>query len=300
MGLIERLFGRRRKAADLAVQDDHLLLRPARSRFRTVITIAVATSTDRTGRSTQQIAPYDRPSEMVVQPKRGNVATAEQVKEWQALRGRVLNALWDSENNDGIGTTLVSALLMAIGDPDLSPEQTERLFRQLSYDGLITDPGFGSVECGATRLTTEGRYEVEKWLTEQRTTTEHIKVPANQVFNIIGSVNSNGPVLQGSTATSITTNYGVSSDALVKVVAQFREILTTANLSDDDREAIEVDVDVLEEETQAVQPKPKRLRALLLRLGAALTTGALAGIQAGTKQETLQAIEMAQKGLGIG
>jgi hypothetical protein len=116
----------------------------------------------------------------------------------------------------------------------------------------------------------------------------------------IKTMKVNGPVLQGSTVNNMTTTYGVSGDALVKVVHQFRKILAGTDLSDDDREAIEVDVDVIEQDTRAAQPKPKRLRALLLRLGAALTTGALAGIEAGTKQETLQASEMAQKALGTG
>jgi hypothetical protein len=87
--------------------------------------------------------------------------------------------------------------------------------------------------------------------------TDVIPLPANQVFSI-GTVNVTGPVLQGWTATNITTNYGASSDALVKLVAQFREILTAADLPDVDREAIEVDLDVIEEEGAAAQPMARR------------------------------------------
>jgi hypothetical protein len=129
--------------------------------------------------------------------------------------------------------------------------------------------------------------------------TDVIPLPANQVLSI-GTVNVTGPVLQGSTATNITTNYGASSDALVKLVAQFREILTAADLPDVDREAIEVDLDVIEEEGAAAQPRARRLRALLLRLQGVLIGSVLAGVEASTKQEAIQLIEVAQKALPPG
>jgi hypothetical protein len=291
LGLFRRLFERR--------QEDHLTLRPARSRSRTVITIAVATSTDRAGRSTQQIAPYDRSSDMVVQPKRGNVATQVEVQEWRALRGRFLNALWDSEHA-GNDFTLVSDLIAAIGASDLAVHRLDRLVLDLGNDGLISTIGMGATKDQQVRLSPEGRYEVEEWLSEPDETTEHIKVPASQVYNI-NTMNVTGTVLQGSTATNvITTNYDDALERLRPAIAAYRELLGTADVSDDDREAIEVDLDVIEEETKAAQPRPKRLRALLLRLGAALTTGALAGVEAGTKQETIHLIEMAQKALPPG
>jgi hypothetical protein len=129
--------------------------------------------------------------------------------------------------------------------------------------------------------------------------TDVIPLPANQVFSI-GTVKVTGPVVQGSTATNITTNYGASSDALVKLVAQFREILTAADLPDVDREAIEVDLDVIEEEGAAAQPRARRLRALLLRLQGVLIGSVLAGVEASTKQEAIQLIEVAQKALPPG
>ena len=227
------------------------------------------------------------------------MATADQVKEWQALRGRVLNALWDAENRHGIIPVRVSALLDAIGNPALTPEQTERLFRQLSQDGLISDLGFGSVEASAIRLTTEGRYEVERWLSEPDNGTEHLELPANQAFHI-GTMNVTGPVLQGSTANNVTTSYGVSSKELLELVAQFRQLLTAAELSTDDREGLEADLDVLEEEAGSAQPRPQRVRPILRRLKDALVKGALAGAQVAAKQETIHLIEMGEKALTAG
>jgi len=214
------------------------------------------------------------------------------VKEWQSLRGRFLSAIWDAEHS-GVELPLVSDLLADIGASDEPTHQIDRLVRDLERDGLISQLTMGPIPDQQIRLTSEGRYEVEEWLAEPDEPTDFLPLPASQAFHINTMNVTDSTVLQGSTANNITAKYGVSSDALVKVVAQFRQILTTANLSDDDREAIEVDVDVLEEEAQATQPKPKRLRALLGRLKGVLIGGALAGIEAGTKDETIHLIEMA-------
>jgi hypothetical protein len=297
MGLIERLFGRRRKAAELAVQDDHLLLRPARSRFRTVITIAVATSTDRIGRSTQEIAPYDRSPNTAIQPKRGNVATQVQIQEWRALRGRFLNALWDA-HHAGNDVAAVDDLLEQIDASDLPEHQIDRLVFDLRNDGLIADFGMVVTQDQSVRLTSEGRYEVEQWLAKPDEPTDAIPVPASQVFSI-GTMNVTGTVMQGSTAANVNTTVGTSGAELVELVAQIRQILTTANVSPDDREAIEADLEVIEEEAGTPQPRWARLRPFLRRLRGVIEKGALAGIEAGTKQEVIHLIEQAQQLPGI-
>jgi hypothetical protein len=91
--------------------------------------------------------------------------------------------------------------------------------------------------------------------------TEKLPVPANQVF--INNMNVTGPALLGSTATNITTSYGVSGDVLVKLVAQFRELLTVADLSPDDREEVEADLEVIAEEAATGPPRLERPRPFL-------------------------------------
>jgi hypothetical protein len=227
------------------------------------------------------------------------VATAEQVKEWQAQRGGFLSAIWDAEHA-GIELPLVSDLLAEIGASDLPAHQIDRLVRDLERDGMISQLTMGPIPEQQIRLTSEGRYEVEQWLAEPDEPTDYLPMPASQAFHI-NTMNVTGTVLQGSTATNIiTTNYDDSLERLRKAISAYRQLLGTADLSDDDRDAIEVDLDVIEEEAGAAQPRSKRLRALLGRLGAALTTGVLAGVEAGTKQETIQLIEMAQKALPPG
>jgi hypothetical protein len=178
----------------------------------------------------------------------------------------------------------VSALLDAIGNPALTPEQTDRLLRQFSYDDLISGVGMGDVTSGSIRLSVAGRHEVEQWLSEPDSRTEHLAVPADQVFNI-GTMNVTGTVLQGSTANNVTTSYGVSSKELLELVAQFRQLLTAAELSTADREGLEADLDVLEEEAAAPQPRPQRLRPILRRLKDALFNGALSGAELGPSKK---------------
>jgi hypothetical protein len=89
------------------------------------------------------------------------VATAEQVQEWRALRGRFLNAIWDAEH-DGNDVALVSDLLATIGASDLPDHQIERLVRNLEADRLIEGLTLASGRDQQVRLTSEGRYEVEE------------------------------------------------------------------------------------------------------------------------------------------
>ena len=110
-------------------------------------------------------------------------------------------------------------------------------------------------------------------------------------------MNVTGPALLGSTANNVTTSYGVSSKELLELAAQFRQLLTAAELTPDDREGLEADLDVLEEEAATPQPRPQRVRPILRRLKDSLVTGTLAGAQIAAKQETIHLIEMGEKAL---
>jgi hypothetical protein len=223
--------------------------------------------------------------------------TQVQVQEWRALRARFLNAVWDV-HHEGNDVALVGDLITKIGASNLTTHQVDRLVYDLRNDGLIHDIGMGAIEEQSVRLTSEGRFEVEQWLSEPDEPTAHLPLPANQVYNIT-NMNVTGPVLQGSSPNNVTTTYGVSGDVLVKLVSQFRELLSSADLPSDDREAIEADLEVIEEEGATGQPRPGRLRPFLRRLRGVLEKGALAGIEAGAKQEVIHLIEQAQQLPGI-
>jgi hypothetical protein len=137
---------------------------------------------------------------------------------------------------------------------------------------------------------------VEQWLAHPDQPTEHLPLPASQVFNI-GSMHVAGPVLQGSTATNVVTSYGVSGDALRRLVTEFRRLVEATELSDEEREDIEADLDTVEEEASTPQPRPQRVRPLLRRLQVALTAGALSGAEAGAKEEVIHLIDAAQRAI---
>jgi hypothetical protein len=117
------------------------------------------------------------------------------------------------------------------------------------------------------------------------------------VLNIIGTMHVTGPVLQGSTATNVTTSYGVSGDELRRLVAALRGLLAEVNLPENDREEIEADLGMIEEEAATGQPRSQRIRPLLRRLQVALTAGALAGAEAGAREEVIQLIDAVQRAI---
>lgn len=109
--------------------------------------------------------------------------TSDEVREWRALRGRFLNALWDAKHA-GVDFANVSDLLRTAGAPDLPPHRVERLIDNLSDDGLIEGLTYAEGSAQQIRLTSHGRYEVEQWLAQPDRPTERLQLPANQVFNI--------------------------------------------------------------------------------------------------------------------
>jgi hypothetical protein len=71
------------------------------------------------------------------------------------------------------------------------------------------------------------------------------------------------------------------------------------DLSPHEREDLEADLDVLEEEAGSPQPKPQRIRPILRRLKGVLTTGVLGGLGVAAKKETIDLIDLGQKALGM-
>ncbi|HEY9379402.1 MAG TPA: hypothetical protein VIQ02_20170 [Jiangellaceae bacterium] len=66
-------------------------------------------------------------------------------------------------------------------------------------------------------------------------------------------------------------------------------------LSQDEREELEADLGVVEDEAAAPQPRPQRLRPAFRRLSVALTTGVLAGVEVTAKEEVTQLLDAAQR-----
>jgi len=202
------------------------------------------------------------------------VPTPEQVNEWRALRGRFLNALWDAEHA-GEDWPAVAGIFDRIGESSRPAHEKGRLVEDLVQDGLIS----GEMSLGGTyppnsQLTSDGRYEVERWIAEPDRPTEHLPLPANTVFNI-GTLQ--GPFVHSSPHATVTTTYHQHAQQLLDFAEQVRQVIESRNLSPEAREAAEADLDTVTEQAKAPQPEPRRLRPAVRRLLQAVGQGATTG-----------------------
>jgi len=195
----------------------------------------------------------------------------------------------------GVHEASVLKVLALSGAGGITEDEADHVVRKLRRDGLIMGPTRLKLDIfdDSTALTVRGRYEVEQWLAEPDEPTAALPLPANQVFHI-ENMHVTGTLMQGSTATNVNTHIGTSGAELVELVAQFRHLLAGADVSPDDREEIKADLEVIEEEATAAKPRWARLRPFLRRLRGVLEKGALAAIEASTKQDVTHLIDKAE------
>jgi hypothetical protein len=227
--------------------------------------------------------------------------TPDEINAYRALRGRFLNGLWDMEkeglDNPGIGVS-VDALIERIGDAELADQYRRRLVNNLIDDGLVVSRplSMGRAYPREVMLTSFGRPEVERWI-EDDAPTDLIAIPPSQVFtthfhgNVTGS-----PVVVGSTNTTVNMQTAVG-EQLSTLVAKAKELLISWNHFGEEREDVESDIDILEEEISNPSNNSGRIRSALRRLAnwAAVTatqaaTTELSGEVQHLTHEVLQAI----------
>jgi hypothetical protein len=75
-------------------------------------------------------------------------------------------------------------------------------------------------------------------------------------------------------------------------------IIDQVELSEDERDDIEDELGVVEDEAAAPQPRAGRIRRALGRLSTTITTGALSGVEEGTKDQISQLMEAARGLIG--
>jgi hypothetical protein len=213
--------------------------------------------------------------------------TADQIRNFQALRGRFLAALWDADA-DGVEHPLTTALLANIDEVDLLPAQVDRVIRTLHDDALLHEYARDGGErfAGQVGLTAAGRAEVERWTTQPEDPTAHLPIPYQMVFNntFNGPVHSSA-IVQGSPDATVKVNATLTGH-LARFVDQYRILLD--ELPADGREDAEADLDTLAEQVESSHPTPRRIRPLATRLvawadsvaGDAMTSSASSGVQA--------------------
>lgn len=207
--------------------------------------------------------------------------TPTQVAERQALRGRFLSAMWDAENA-GTNMPAVADVLATIEEDHRAEADVRQLVGGLIQDGLLS-AGLGrklaSIYSPRVLLTSAGRAEVERWLTEPDRPTEHLAVPAATVFNNYGTVQGSS-VVQGSPNSAVTVISNAQGQQLAGFAQQYRKVLDAIDLCDDAREDVEGDLRTLEEQATADSPDASRLRPAIRRLLGWL--GATAGVGVGS------------------
>lgn len=208
--------------------------------------------------------------------------TPEEVTRWRALRGRFLNELWDAEHA-GDRWPSVASLLERLGESSRPEHEVSRLVEGLVDDGLIS----GSMSLAETyppqtQLTSKGRYEVEQWLAAPNQPTEHLPLPASTVFNI-GTVQ--GPIVHSSPNATVTTHYQQQGQQLQTFVDRYRHLVDSLDLSPDEREDVEADLETIAEQASRPEPESRRWRSAVRRLLEPLGRGAAAGAAAISEQE---------------
>jgi hypothetical protein len=203
--------------------------------------------------------------------------TADEVRAQQQVRAQFINALWDMQAESGAERVLTDAVLARI-NVELPDVQIDRLTSELHSDHLIDADRRAYEEPYLTEvwLTSSGRREVEQWITTDRPT-RNLPLAHSTIFNttIYGGVHGSAVVV-GSTATTVNihNSYG---HQLVALTAKSRRLLETQqDLPTDQREDIEDDLALLNEQAAAAQPDHARIRSAVRRV-AAWSGGIVAG-----------------------
>jgi hypothetical protein len=216
--------------------------------------------------------------------------TKDEIHEYRQWRGKFINAVWDAEavNDPEWPAVDVRAILRNIGANDLPAPAVARLVNDLVGDGLLEAMMETNEEPYPVwvKLTSWGRLEVERWISEDEPT-EHLALAPSQIFttHFHGNVDGSNVVI-GSPSTTVNQQTAIG-ESLTPLIEKARELLTQWDEGFDDREAVEADVEILEEERNSSQPKPARLKAALKRVGA--WAAGIAG--AGARPELVEEVQ---------
>lgn len=212
--------------------------------------------------------------------------TVEDLDRYYELRGRFLMALWDDSRaaQQYGGFSQVDEILGKVGLTHLPDDEIADLINGLKTDYVIEAMDartFDENYDGQVKLTSAGRSEVAQWVRAGDKPTDHLQVPYSVVVNNTTVNHPQGSVVNvGSTDTTITVN-NQFGEKLHEVVVAARTLLAQdGGLSPDDREDVEDNIVILEEQAGQPEPNKSRIRKALKDLSKwAVAAVALAGSQ---------------------
>jgi hypothetical protein len=209
--------------------------------------------------------------------------TPEEIRAYQERRGRFINALWDAEDEtDAASGIEISRVLARAGDSDLPDHKIARLLNDLVGDQML-EPRLTAAQASyplSVRLTSYGRLEAERWITED-VPTEHLAIPPSQIFNthFHGTV-AGSSIVVGSSGTTVNMQNHVAA-LLPELVAKASQLLAEWDGSGDEREEIAADIDLLADAAgREAGVNAGRTRAALRRLARWAQSAAVAGAYA--------------------
>lgn len=220
--------------------------------------------------------------------------TPEEIREYREWRAKIINGIWDAEANDitnwapGVH---MRDILPAIGADRLPTHFVSRIVNGLVDDHLVEGAMMVDEETYPTtvKLTSYGRSEVENWIDGGRPT-QSIPVEPSVVIN--NTTNFHAPVtgsafVIGSTGTTVNMQTAVGA-SLPRLIEATRQLLTQWPGSEDERESVTADIELLESQA-ASDAAPKgwvkaAVRRLLSWAGAAAAAGASSALSSEVQQ----------------
>lgn len=208
--------------------------------------------------------------------------TAEEIREYQEWRAKVVNGIWDAQAADTANSPLgvhTYYVLPTIGADKLPLHFVARIINDLVEERLIHGAPMVDQESHPTtvRLTSLGRREVQRWISNDEPT-DYFQIQPSQVFNT--TTHFHGPVtgsafVAGSTGTTTVNLQTTVGDSLPLLTEKARQLLGQWQGGDEDREEVIADIELLEEQAGNPAAPVGRTKAALRRI-LAWSAGAVA------------------------
>jgi hypothetical protein len=220
--------------------------------------------------------------------------TPEEIREYREWRAKIINGIWDAEANDVINWgpgVQMRDILPAIGAERLPTHFVSRIVNGLVDDHLVEGAMMVDEETYPTtvKLTSYGRSEVENWI-DGGQPTQAIPVEPNVVIN--NTTNFHAPVTSsafviGSTGTTVNMQTA-AGDSLPLLIEATRQLLTQWQGSEDERESVTSDIELLESHAESNAAPKGWIKAAVRRLLSWSGTAAAVGASSALSSEVQQ------------
>lgn len=191
------------------------------------------------------------------------------LKKLKKERFDFLNKVYESVK----GSTSYMVNMWDVGNElNFSREQTHSIFNYLNDEGLVEPMALG----GGMAITHYGIKEIEEAFSEPDKPTEHF-LPINN-YNINIGVMNGGAVQQATNNSTINyTNSNEVINAITDFTKELKQFIDNSNLSNDEVEELQTDIQTIEVQSNSKKPKTEILKASLNSIKT-IIEGTIAGV----------------------